>query len=781
MFFSLINLTGLAIGITGLFLVFVFISHEQSFDKFHMDHESIYRVLQREMMSGGQSTSDATAPPLAMELKSTVPEIEAACRILTMNERLISTERFSDYQDGFVLVDPSFFQIFTVPVLNGNPEETITDRDNVIITRRIAEKYFDSIDVTGQTIKIRDKDYNIGGVIENPPSYSHLQYDILCTMYYIKNENFHNYSWLWHSIETYVKLHPEAVREEVDDKIKILHNEEALKRFKDAGLDYQFFLQPLSNIRQEEVTDNGVITSASARNVKIFRLLAVFVLFLACLNFVNLTLALYFRRIKEVSIRKIIGAHPIDLVRQFLLETVIVIFLASISSIVLIEISMPAFLNFTGIPAEYIQQISITQIFLFGVIILTVGLTAGTYPALYASKHKVMKTIGHGKVKLANSIIRPILIVAQFAIAVVIIIVMISMQQQVKYMQNQDLGFNNEHKIVLKTRLEMDMETKYETYKEMFSAIPGVTNITASGTLPGKSFNSYYIESNDERLGKVQKTMNCFSVDNDFVPIYDLEITAGRNFNPEFDTDLSKVFLMSESGTKFMGWQTPEDALGQEIITGNGSREGKIIGIVKDFNFMSLQYDISPLFVEFMVDDFKYLTLQVQHSDLNVLIKQVEDKWHSEFDGTPFEYFFADEDFNRHYQNEIRAITLMKFFGLVAIIIACSGLVGISLFVTQQRIKEIGVRKILGATIPELLILLNSRFLVLVGIANLIAWPAAYYTIQKWLQNFAYRMEIQLWVYLIAGLISTLVFVFTLSFQTIKAANSNPVKALKYE
>ncbi len=780
-FFTLINLIGLAIGITGLFLVFIFISHEQSFDKFHQDHDRIYRVLQREMMSGGLSMSISTAPPLALELKTTTPEIEETCRVLEMSNRLIKSDRSSDYEGNFILVDPSFFSMFTISILSGNVTEAIQDRNNVIITRRIAEKYFDSIDVTGETIKIRDKDYNIGGVIDNPPSYSHLQYDILCTMNYIEDENFHKFAWLWHAIRTYVKLYPEVNWKEADEKIRILHNEAAIERFKDAGLDYTFSLQPLSHIRQEEVTENGIITSASARNVSIFRWLAVFVLFLACLNFVNLTLALYFRRIKEVTIRKIIGARPLDLVRQFLIETLIVILFAALLSIVLIEFSLPAFLNFTGIPNNFMQHISLTQLILFGLIILGIRVVSGVYPAFYASRHGVMKTMVQGKVKLNNSIIRHILIVAQFAISVIIIIVMLSMQEQVKFMQNRDPGFDSSHKLVLSMRSETKLREKYETFKEMFGKIPGVNGITASNTIPGKDFSSFYIESNDKELGKVQKTMNCFSIDHDFLPIFDIELLVGRNFDPAIDTDPSVVFLMSESGVKFMGWKNPQDALGEKIITGNRSRSGKILGVVKDFNYMSLQYEIDPIFLEYYPREFSFLTLNVQHADLTNVINQVEKKWQTEFEGIPFEYFFADETFNQQYVNEIKAITLMKFFGLVAIVIACSGLVGISLFVSQMRLKEIGIRKVLGASILELLKLLNSRFLLLVGLANLLAWPIAYFILNKWLQNFAYRMNMQLSIFLIAGIFSTLIFMFTLSFQTIKAANTNPIKVLKYE
>ncbi|MFC1898103.1 ABC transporter permease [Candidatus Cloacimonadota bacterium] len=780
-FFTLINLLGLGIGITGLFLVYVFISHEQSFDTYHLDHELIFRVNQKEIISDDMASGEHTAPPLAYELKSTIPEIEASCRILQMSDRIIKTERFSDYEGNFILTDPAFFDIFTTTILNGNVKEAIKNPENVIITKRIAEKYFNTLNVAGKTLSIRGKDYNVGGVISDPPSHSHLKYDILCSMDYIPDPEFHQSAWLWHAIGTYVKLNPEADWHEVNEKIKIIKNEAAIERFIDAGLDYNFFLQPISNIRQVELTENGIIKSPSARNVSIFRLLAVFVLFLACLNFVNLTLALYFRRIKEVSIRKIIGAHPKDLIRQFLMETFIVILFAAMLSVFLIELSIPAFLNFTGIPADYLQQISLTNLLIFSSAILGVGLASGIYPAIFASSHKVMKIIGHGKVKLTNSIIRPILIVAQFTIAVIIIIVMLSMQQQVNFMQNRDLGFDSSHKLILEMRHETKLNEKYETYKDMFSQIPGVNGITASGAHPGNDFSSYYIETNDEELGKVQKTMNCFSIDHDFLPIYEVELVAGRNFDSEIDTDPNSVFLMSESGTKHMGWQNPQDALGKEIITGNGSRSGKIVGVIKDFNYMSLQYDIAPLFLEYYTRGFSYLTLNVQHADLTNLIKQVEQKWQTEFAGIPFKYFFADDAFNQQYINEMKAITLMKFFGLVAIVIACFGLVGISLFVTQMRFKEIGIRKVLGATLMELLSLLNTRFLVLIGIANLIAWPIAYFALQKWLQNFAYKMNLQIGIFLLAGLFSSFIFILTLSFQTIKAANTNPVKVLKYE
>ncbi|MBN2460442.1 MAG: ABC transporter permease [Candidatus Cloacimonetes bacterium] len=779
--FTLINLLSLSIGITGIFLVYILISHEQSFDRYHENNDRIFRVLQREMMAGGKSMGVSTAPPLAEELKSTVPGIEEVCRVLFLSDRLVSSAEFSDYEKQFVLVDPAFFKIFSVPVLNGNVARAIEGRDNVIITRRIAEKYYNDLDIIGKSIKIRDKDYNIGGVIENPPSYSHLQYDILCTMNLIDNEAFHKSAWLWHAINTYIKIQPAADWEDVDEKIRYLRNEEALGQFKDAGLDYTFSLQPLTRIRQEEVTENGIITSASARNVTIFQLLAVFVLILACLNFINLTLALYWRRIKEVSIRKIIGARSKDLARQFLFETFIVIILAVLISVALIEVSLPCFLNFIGIPASFLQQISFFRLILFLVTMVLIGLLAGTYPAIYTSRHGEIKIIGSMKSKRSNSLIRPILIVVQFKIAVVIMVVLFNMQKQVKFMQSRDLGFDLAHKLVVKFRSETNIKEKFETYKKIFSRLPGVKAVTASNTIPGKVETSFYIESNDEKTGKVQKTMNCFSIDHDFLPIYQIKLSAGRNFDPAIDHEPERVFLISESGARLMGWEEPRDALGKEIITGNQGRKGQIVGIIKDFNYMSLQYAISPIFLEYFPRDFTYLTLYLENTDLTGTIGLVEQTWKTEFTGIPCEYFFADDSFNLQYINEMRAITLIKFFGLVAITIACSGLVGISLFVTQQRIREISIRKILGASLLRLLYLLNFRFMLLVGAANLIAWPIAYYTVQKWLQNFVYRINFPVGTLFSAGFLALMISYITISTVTLKVAGTNPVSVLKYE
>jgi putative ABC transport system permease protein len=491
-----INLIGLAIGITGLFLVLVFTSHEESYDTFYPEYDRIYRVCQREMSSEGESVGESTAPPLALELQSTIPEIENSCRYLQMSTRLITGPNHSAYEDQYNFIDASFFNIFSIPVIQGKPEEAIQNSDNLVITKRIAVLYFGTTDVIGKTLKVRDQDLTVGAVIENPPSYSHFQYDILRTIYTIDNEQFHSSAWLWHAIETYVKLRPDAHLEQVQEKVYKLSNGGAIEQFKDAGLDYTFFLQPLSMIHKEVLTDNGIVTSSSARNVIIFQLLGIFVLFLACLNFINMTLALYFKRIKEVSIRKVLGAFPRQVFQQFLLESMLTIIIAGIFSIICIELILPSFLNFTGIPVSYLQEIPFSKILFFIMIVILSGIVAGIYPAMYASSRTTARTLGHKKAHFVSKILRPVLVILQFTISIVIIIVMLSMKQQITFMQSKNLGYDSSHKLVLTMRRETELPQKYETYKDIFSSIPGVNGITSSSTLPGKDHCSYYIESN---------------------------------------------------------------------------------------------------------------------------------------------------------------------------------------------------------------------------------------------------------------------------------------------
>jgi len=777
---TFINVIGLSIGITGLFLVFVFTNHEMSYDTFYPNHERIFRVCQKEMSLGNESISEATAPPLALEIESTIPDIESTCRYLEMSSRLVAGPNHTAYEDHYRYVDPSFFSMFSIPVLQGQPMEVIDNPDNIVVTRRIAERYFGTTDIIGQTLTIRDKDFTVGAVIENPPSYSYLQYDILRTIYTIDDPAFHNSAWLWHAIETFVKLRPEANIILVQEKVKYLSNEQAIQQFKDSGLDYTFLLQPISMISKQRLTDSGIVVSSSARNIVIFRFLGIFVLFLACLNFINLTIALYFKRAKEVGIRKVLGAGKSQLVHQFLIESMITVILSILVSVVAIELVLPSFLNFTGIPTLYLSELPIAQIVFFTILILSAGIAASIYPAIYASSRTTSHSLGQKKVQFTNKILRPGLIIMQFAISIVIIIVMLSMKQQVAYMQNKDLGYDANHKLVLTMRRETEFPDKYETYKDIFVAIPGVQGVTASGQLPGRNYPSFSIES-ENNGDKVQTTMYCFSIDQDFLPQYDIHVIEGRNFDQVIDTEPDRVFMMSESGIKHMGWNSVQEAIGQEIVTGHGGRTGKIIGIFKDFNYESLHVEIEPLFFEFFSGYFQYLTLNIQSNNLSQVINEINNVWQKNFPHIPIEYFFADEAFNEKYQNEMKAITLMRSFSILAIFIACSGLIGISLFIFQLRTKEIGIRKVLGASVTTLIKLLNKNFLLWVIIANVIAWPVSYNIIQKWLLNFAYRSSINPLIFLLSGVITILLSLIVLSFQTLRTAHTNPSEVIKYE
>lgn len=778
--FTLINLSGFAVAITGLFLVYIYVQHQQLYDTFFPDHKRIFRVCQNEISEEGYSLSDATAPPLAAELASTVPEIESACRFLQLSSRLVTGGEYSAYQDQVVYVDPSFLSIFSIKFLQGDPVEALLRPDEIVITREIAESYFGSVEAVDKTLSFRGTDFNVCAVIENPPSYSHLQYDILCTINRIEDEEFHKRAWLWHAIWTYVKLKENVDPDVVNEKIKYLKNESAIETFKNAGLDYTFFLQNVSSINKEVLTDDGIVTSSAARNVVIFQMLGIFVLFLACLNYINLSLALYFRRAREVGVRKVNGASRKQLVLQFLVESSLNLISAGLLSMVLIETIMPHFLTFTGIPADFLKQVSFLKIAIFITAMFLVGIISGLYPALHAAAHNVNYSLKQTKSRVSGSLVRPLLIIVQFSIAVIIIVLMLSMKKQIMYMQNRELGFDASRKLVLTLKRETEFGEKYESIKQIFTAIPGVARASGSNAYPGTEFNSYYIECDEAEKGLIQSTMYCFSIDEDFVPSYGLEIIYGRNFDPLLG-DPQKEFLMTEAGFKHMGWETAQEAIGKIISSGNRGRTGEIIGVIRDFNYTSLQYKINPLFLEYFPPHYTYLSLEINSGDIAGTIKTIQQKWRELFPNIPFESTFAEDKFNALYLAEIKAVELMNYFSVIAIMIACSGLVGISLFMIQLRIKEIGIRKVLGASIKDLLLLLNSSFLKWIIIANIIASPIAYLILQKWLQNFAFRMPHTVELYFLTGLITLGLAIVTLSYQTFRAATLNPVETLKYE
>ncbi|MDB5229864.1 MAG: FtsX-like permease family protein [Chitinophagaceae bacterium] len=807
---SFIHISGLSIGIACALMIVIFIQHELSYDKFHKDAGRIFQVTLNGMNDGQEYWAGNTPPPVGSALARNIPEIESFARFYKPNDIVVRYESNSQSQKSFteknvLAVDSNFLQLFDFKVLEGDVSTALLRPGSVVLTEDMATKYFgNERPVLGRTLLLNHdkKPFTVTAVLKNVPAESSIQFDFLAPVADFPVVKRFSWSWVWLQTMCYVKLR-EGVRtdrvsiQQLEAKFRPVIKVESVSGLKRLGTSYDeiikktgkwdFRLFPLTGIHLR----SGIIGMpwlskiSDIKYVYIFASVALFIIILACVNFMNLSTARSSKRAKEVGIRKVAGSSRGQLIRQFLAEAFLFTIISSIIAVALVILLLKPFANITG---ETINpNNAFTPAVLFAIIglIIIIGFLAGSYPAFYLTSFKpaaVLKgknLFSSGKKSL---LIRNGLVVFQFTISSIIIISTLIVWKQLKFFRNADMGLNKENVLVITSTNRLGKSE--ESFRETISQLPGVSNASISTSIPtGSLFGDGYEPKaeNNEHIAR-EIALSSFMVDEAFVPTLKIKVLKGRNFSKAFSDSASVV--LNEEAAKQIGWKDP---VGKWIqYPGNNNQLFQVIGVVKNFNVQSLQNSMIP-FALFHTSSRTYdigvshILARIRPGNINNTISQLESKWKSFAPGEPFDYNFLDAEFDSQYRSEQRLGKLFSVFAGLSIFIACLGLFGLCAFVAERRTKEIGIRKVLGASVQSLVSLLSKDFLKLTIAAALISFPVAWWAMHKWLEDFAYRINIGWTVFVIAGLSILLIALATISFQAIKAAVANPVKSLRTE
>jgi len=782
--FSFVNLTGLAIGISACFLIYLYVFYEFSYDTYHTKADRIYRLVTGDNKTPGSrftNTSAAIGPSLRREY----PEIQDMVRI-SFKSSLIEKGTNKFQEDNVMYADSSLFSIFSFPFVKGDSKKALTKPFSVVLSERAARRYFGTTDPMGQTLSLDESDPAHGkydaivtGVIQDIPANSHFRSDVILSMTTLSEKlekELDNYweSPAWH---TYLLL-PEGYHpEQLQSKLNAFTKKHADKIVLGDKNHFILSAEPLGKIYLHGKYASP--ESGNVYNLYIFSIIAFFILLIAGINFINLTTARSAERAKEVGIRKVIGSSRIQLIWQFLGESVLLCLLAFVAACLCCILFIPVFNDLCGkIVSHGLFEHSIALLFLLCIALL-IGLVAGLYPAFVLSSFRPVVVLkGRFVAGKKGVALRQILVVSQFAVSIMLIIGTIVVYQQLNFLRNQPLGFKKDQMLVIDFHGDPLVKEKIETIKNEFTKLPNVMSASASSGIPNSGFEpaDYDIEN---KSGVMQHAgIALYMVDEDFFNQYDIKLLAGRAFSKEFPTDFKNALIVNEAALEKFGYSSPREIIGKRF---SGEGGGTVIGVVKNFNFKSLRENVDPLIFRTFFLANRYITLNISSKNVPATISAIESRWKQLEPQRPFDYFFLDEAINRQYKSETSFGRLFLYFGVLALFISCLGLFGLTLFSTTQRTKEIGIRKVLGAGVAGIVNLLSKDFLRLVVIAFTIASPVAWFVMNKWLQGFAYRVNISWWIFFLAGVTALLIAIFTVSFQTVKAAIANPVNSLRTE
>ncbi len=771
---SLINMIGLAIGMACAALILLYVRHELSYDQYHQNKNRIYRLVSK--VQGASYEAVAKVPgPWAIAAQKDFPEIEQIARFVFFNETLVSRGEKRFYENGGLYADSTVFEVFSFRLLQGDHQTALTQPNTVVVTEALAQKYFGEENALGQTLTFDNQNqYQVTGVMANVPANSHFTFDYLVSMASYNNPR--RESWQWLQFYTYLLLKegasPAAVAEKFPDLLR-RHVEAA------TAANYAPYLQPLTDIHLRSNLFREMQANSDVAYIYIFSAVAGFILLIACINFMNLSTARASTRAREVGVRKVTGADRWQLIKQFLGEAILVSFAALLIALVCIDYLLPVFNTLANrqLAVDYFQDYFLV-IGLLGMTLL-VGVMSGIYPAFVLSSFKPVNVLKGKLPSSSRARLRQGLVVLQFAISAFLMIATGVVYNQLAFIQNKKLGFNEEQLVIIPIRDEA-MRQKYETVKQALAQHPNVVSVSASANMPGGSdFGIPYEPAGIPRDNIPPARI--LVVDHDFIQTFQMEMAAGRSFSKDHLTDATAAFIINEEAAKQLGWS--DEPLGKMIAMPNIQRDASpVIGVLKDFHFRSMREKIGPLLFFIATPDwYSVLSVRLRPENMAETLTFLERQW-AAFDPIhPFTYTFFDEGFAQLHQAEQQIGALLRYVSILAILIACLGLFGLAAFTAEQRTKEIGVRKVLGASVGSVTLLLSKDFTKLVLIGFIAAAPLAYYAMNRWLENFAYRIDIGWGVFALSGLLALTVAWLTVSYQSIKAALANPVEALRYE
>ncbi|HLY68409.1 MAG TPA: ABC transporter permease [Puia sp.] len=775
--FSLINILGLTVGITCCLMIFLFIAHELSYDNFHKNGKDIYRVMRVGDLNGaGKEEVAYLSPAYSTALLNDYPDaIEKAVRVMPDND-LITYNNIGFNEKNIYLVDENFFEFFSFPLIKGNPATVLKDPLSLVLTETTAKKYFGNQDPIGKVIEWnKTLKLKVTGVARDVPANSHLYFDMVAPISYYKDRPWFN-QFPNNMLFVYVQLNPNTDPKKLISRFPKFMDKYLGAFYKTQGFSMDLTMHPLKDIYfQKPAFDN--VRHGSTRVIYIFMSIAILILIIACINFMNLATARAADRSKEVGLRKVLGALRKQLVAQFISEAFLFAIFSSMLALGLLQLLMPAYTNLLGYEMPAYWTNPLVYIFIAGVI-LVVGILAGSYPALLLSSFSPIDSL-KGKLKVGKRgvLFRKTLVVFQFSISVLLIISIAVILMQMHYVQNIDLGFNKEHAVII--RLDNnDISEKKILFKHQLENDPAVLNVSLMSGEPGGFHDIYSFKS--EAKPNENAMFSTEFADFEFAKTLGLKIIAGRDFSSQYPTDSLHAVLVNRTTAKKLGY-TPQEAIGKWIInTMRDSLRRSIVGVVEDFHFSSLKDPIQP-FVISTNDDRRLALVRIKSGNLASTINRMKNIYASLAPAYPFEYNFLDEQFNQQYKSEERQQSILSIFSVIAIFIACLGLFGLASYTAMKKSKEIGIRKVLGSSVENIVILLSKDLLKPVLLGTIIAIPTGYYIMQKWLEGFAYRVTIEWWLFALAACAAVLIALITVSAQAIKAAVANPVKSLRTE
>ena len=756
--YSCINITGLAVGIACCVLILLWVQDEMSFNKFHKNHKEIYRIT---MSLDGQWAN--TSPwALAPILKREYPEIQSATRI-RRNDLLFTYEEKSFYESTY-FVDPDFFDIFTFPWVKGSQETSFPTQESVVITERIATKYFGSEDPVGKTFTANNKTkFTVTGIIKNVPANSTLTFDILASFKRFGEAQLNRWSV---GPVTFILLQKNASPDALKEKIEGIY----MKYNQTLNKEVLTGIQPLSRIHLYSLNGRGNIIY-----IYIFSTIALFILLIACINFMNLSTARGSTRAKEVGLRKVVGARRQHIINQFYGESLLLSFVSLFIALVLVYLLLPAFNNLAQKSMRLNPGSNLPVLLgLVGITLFT-GMVSGSYPALFLSSFRPSNVIkGSLFARSSKPLLRKVLVVTQFTIAIVLIIGTIVTTKQLNFIRNKELGFNRQH--VISLPMNPTLWESYEAFKNASLKNHSVTQVTSATNRPTRvgMFNTVSWEGSGPEHIEVFRFIAC---DHDFIKTFEMEMAKGRDFSRDYPTDM-RNYIVNEEAVKLMGL---EDPVGNLISF--SKNEGQIIGIVKNFHSRSLHSPIEPLVLTLAQQNWKpkHVFLKIGPENVSQILDDLAKTWKKFVPNYPFDFLFLDEAFEQLYRTDQRTGTIFKYFAILALFISCLGIFGLAAFTAEQRTKEIGIRKVMGASISGIISLISKEFVLLLTLANVLAWPISYYLMKGMLNNYAYRTNITVWIFLIAGVLACSIALLTVSYQAFKAARTDPARSLRYE
>lgn len=787
--FTSINLIGLSFGIASCLMIAIFVLDELSFDDFHESKDRAFRVISQRHSDTGVSSNAYVPNPLSVDLLEQYPEIDYQLELTKVNKKLFTVGEIKLYESNGYYASSSFWHFFDVPLLVGNSETALTDTRSIVITEQLARKYFGedwpAKDLLSESITINtNQEYKITGVIENLPSNFHLDFDFL-----ISKSTFNSFlskhdrnNWLSPRNHCYLLLHSVEGKSTLEEKLGDYITQNVDSKTHDYGFEYEFKLQPLQDIHLYSAAHTR--DSAKRGNilhVTTLTIVAGIILLLACANFINLSTARAFKRSKEVGLRKAVGAKKREIILQFLGEAVLFSMISMVFGALLVEISLPIFnpLFKKDIFLNVLGDVYLLLIIL-GILLFT-GILAGSYSAFYLSSFQPVKILKKQSITKGLSALRKGLVVFQFSMSATLIMGTMVMVSQLQFLQSKDVGFDKDELVVFPIRGK-ELRLNLESFKSRASEHLGIQAIAATSGLP-----AIFVQGDEIIIPEQRKLLPAKMIlaDLDIINTLGMEVLSGRSFSRDFITDPTTAFIINESAAREAGWSN-EEAIGKDLhweiwVSGDTTKRGKVIGVVKDFHYLSMEQKIGPMVIHQYAPEYSFMVAKLSGTDIKSSISHLKKEYETYSSQFPFEYHFLDEDFQAQYENQSDFAIIIQVFAGLAIVIACLGLIGLSAFSTEQQKKEISIRKVYGASIAQLLLLINNQFMRLILLAVIIALPIGYYVTNIWLNSYAYKIETVFPQLISAGLISFILALVSVSYLVVRAATTNPAEVLRSE